>query len=80
MNKGRGPTSHDVVDMARRALGTRRVGHAGTLDPAAHGVLLILFGRVTRLARFFGDYRKQYRGVVKLGAETSTGDDEGESR
>ena len=78
VNKGRGPTSHDVVDMARRALGTRRVGHAGTLDPAAHGVLLILFGRVTRLARFFLDYRKQYRAVVKLGAETSTGDDEGE--
>lgn len=78
MNKGRGPTSHDVVDAARRALGTRRVGHAGTLDPAAHGVLLILFGRVTRLARFFGGYKKQYRAVVKLGAETSTGDDEGE--
>lgn len=78
MDKGRGPTSHDVVDAARRALGTRRVGHAGTLDPAARGVLLILFGRVTRLARFFGDYKKQYRAVVKLGAETSTGDDEGE--
>jgi tRNA pseudouridine55 synthase len=78
VNKGRGPTSHDVVDAARRALGTRRVGHAGTLDPAAHGVLLILFGRVTRLARFFLGYKKQYRAVVKLGAETSTGDDEGD--
>jgi len=78
VNKNRGPTSHDVVDVARRALGTRRVGHAGTLDPAAHGVLLILFGRVTRLARFFGGYKKQYRAIVKLGAETSTGDDEGE--
>lgn len=78
VNKARGPTSHDVVDVARRALGTDRVGHAGTLDPAAHGVLLVLFGRVTRLARFFVDYRKEYRAVIKLGAETSTGDDEGE--
>ena len=78
VDKSRGPPSHDVVDEVRRALGTRRVGHAGTLDPMAHGVLLALFGRVTRLARFFLDYRKQYRAVVKLGAETSTGDDEGE--
>jgi tRNA pseudouridine55 synthase len=78
VNKGRGPTSHDVVDVARRALGTNRVGHAGTLDPAAHGVLLVLFGRVTRLARFFVDYKKEYRAVIKLGAETSTGDDEGD--
>jgi tRNA pseudouridine55 synthase len=78
VNKERGPTSHDVVDLARRALGTSRVGHAGTLDPAAHGVLPILFGRVTRLARFFLGYRKQYRFIAKLGAETSTGDDEGD--
>jgi len=78
VNKGRGPTSHDVVELARRALGTDRAGHAGTLDPAAHGVLLVLFGRVTRLARFFADYKKEYRAVIKLGAETSTGDDEGD--
>jgi tRNA pseudouridine55 synthase len=78
VNKGRGPTSHDVVDMARRALGMKRVGHAGTLDPAAHGVLLLLLGRVTRLARFFLDYNKEYRVVVKLGAETSSGDDQGD--
>lgn len=78
VNKRRGPTSHDVVGTARRALGTQRVGHAGTLDPAAHGVLLLLFGRVTRLARFFLPYGKEYRLVVKLGAETSTGDDQGD--
>jgi len=78
VSKGRGPTSHDVVDMARRVFGMQRVGHAGTLDPAAHGVLLLLLGRVTRLARFFIDYNKEYRVVVKLGAETSTGDDQGE--
>ncbi|MGD8718598.1 MAG: tRNA pseudouridine(55) synthase TruB [Candidatus Zixiibacteriota bacterium] len=78
VDKSRGPTSHDVVDMARRALGTKKVGHAGTLDPAAHGVLPLLFGRVTRLARFFLGYDKTYRFVAKLGAETSTGDDEGE--
>lgn len=78
VNKGRGPTSHDVVDMARRVFGLKRVGHAGTLDPAAHGVLLLLLGRVTRLARFFLAYKKEYRVVVKLGAETSTGDDQGD--
>lgn len=78
VDKARGPTSHDVVDVARSALGIRRVGHAGTLDPAARGVLPILFGRVTRLARFFVDYKKEYRAVIKLGAETSSGDEEGE--
>jgi tRNA pseudouridine55 synthase len=78
VDKGRGPTSHDVVDMARRVFGIQRVGHAGTLDPAAHGVLLLLLGRSTRLARFFADYNKEYRVVVKLGAETSTGDDQGD--
>jgi tRNA pseudouridine55 synthase len=79
IDKNRGPTSHDVVDIARRVLGTRKVGHAGTLDPAAHGVLPLLFGRVTRLARFFLEYDKTYRFVAKLGVETSTGDDEGEA-
>ncbi|NIT36856.1 MAG: tRNA pseudouridine(55) synthase TruB [candidate division Zixibacteria bacterium] len=78
VDKARGPTSHDVVDVVRQALGIRRVGHAGTLDPAARGVLPILFGRVTRLARFFVGYKKEYRAVIKLGAETSSGDEEGE--
>ncbi len=76
--KARGPSSHEVVDMVRGALGIRRVGHAGTLDPAAAGVLPILFGRVTRLARFFAAYRKEYWALVELGAETTTGDAEGE--
>lgn len=75
--KRRGPTSHDVVDEVRRVLGLSRVGHAGTLDPPAGGVLPVLLGRATRLASFFLDYRKQYRAVIKLGAETDTGDDAG---
>jgi len=76
--KEAGPTSHDVVDMVRRGLGIKRVGHGGTLDPAARGVLPVLFGRVTRLAGFFADYRKRYRAVVELGRETTTGDGEGD--
>ena len=75
--KERGPTSHDVVDLVRRAAGIRRVGHAGTLDPAAAGVLPVLVGRVTRLARFFGGYRKRYQAVIRLGIETDTCDAEG---
>ncbi len=75
--KRRGPTSHDVVAEVRRALGVKKVGHAGTLDPAAEGVLPILFGPVTRLAAFFTAYPKRYRAEIKLGAETDTGDDEG---
>jgi tRNA pseudouridine55 synthase len=78
VNKSRGPTSHDVVALARRALGTARVGHAGTLDPRARGVLPLLVGTATRLARFFIAYRKRYEAVIKLGAETASGDDEGE--
>lgn len=75
--KDRGPTSHDIVDLVRRAAGIRRVGHAGTLDPAAAGVLPVLVGRVTRLARFFGAYRKRYQAVIRLGIETDTCDAEG---
>ena len=52
MAKPAGPTSHDVVDAARRALGTRRIGHLGTLDPFAAGLLVLVVGRATRLAPF----------------------------
>ena len=77
--KASGPTSHDVVDMARRALGERRIGHTGTLDPMAEGLLLLCVGNATRLQRFLMDWEKTYRGVVRLGHATTTYDLEGEA-
>ena len=77
-DKPAGLTSHDVVARARRALGVRRVGHAGTLDPFATGLLVVLVGRATRLARFFAPLPKTYEVVARLGARSSTGDPEGE--
>jgi tRNA pseudouridine55 synthase len=77
VDKPGGMTSHDVVDAVRRALGTRKVGHAGTLDPMATGLLLVGVGRATRLLRFFGDLPKMYEGTARLGVETDTLDAEG---
>jgi tRNA pseudouridine55 synthase len=77
-DKPAGLTSHDMVARARRALGVRRVGHAGTLDPFATGLLIVLVGRATRLARYFGQLPKTYDVVARLGARSSTGDPEGE--
>ncbi len=74
VDKPAGPTSHDVVDRVRRALGTRRVGHTGTLDPFATGVLPVCVGRATRLARFLGGGEKEYRAAVRLGFATTTDD------
>ena len=74
VDKPAGPTSHDVVAAARRALGERRVGHAGTLDPAATGLLVVLAGRATRLARFIAMLEKRYAGTVRFGFETATDD------
>ncbi len=73
----RGPTSHDVVACARRALGTRAVGHAGTLDPMASGLLVLLVGRATRLARFASAADKTYEAELRLGIGTDTLDAEG---
>lgn len=78
VDKPKGPTSHDVVGRLRRRLGTRRVGHAGTLDPMATGVLVILFGEGTKLEPFLSSTHKRYRAGVELGAGTSTLDAEGE--
>lgn len=72
-----GPTSHDVVARARKIFGTREVGHGGTLDPAAAGVLPLLVGSATRLARYLLLGDKAYRFTVTFGAETDTGDQEG---
>ena len=77
VDKPRGPTSHDVVALARRALGTRAVGHAGTLDPMATGVLVVAVGEATKLVRWLTEDAKSYRATVTLGAETDTLDAEG---
>lgn len=77
VDKPAGVTSHDVVDAVRRALGTKKVGHAGTLDPMATGLLLVGVGRATRLLRYFGDLPKVYEGTARLGVETDTLDAEG---
>ena len=78
VDKEAGWTSHDVVAKARGLLGTRKVGHSGTLDPDATGVLLLGVGKVTRLLRFLGLGSKRYTGVVVLGTATSTLDASGE--
>ncbi len=72
--KPAGPTSHDVVDAVRRALATTRVGHLGTLDPFAAGLLVVVVGRATRLAVFAAAWTKAYEGVIRLGATTATDD------
>jgi tRNA pseudouridine55 synthase len=78
LDKPAGATSHDVVASVRRALGVRRVGHAGTLDPFATGLLLVLVGRATRVQRFLLALPKSYVAVARLGATSTTGDPEGE--
>jgi tRNA pseudouridine55 synthase len=78
VDKPGGMTSHDVVDIVRRRLGTRKVGHAGTLDPMATGLLVLGVGRATRLLRFLGALPKTYEGTARLGVETTTLDADGE--
>lgn len=78
MAKPAGPTSHDVVDQVRHRLGIRRVGHLGTLDPMADGLLVVVVGRATRLAGFAAGWHKQYRGTIQLGTVTTTDDAAGE--
>lgn len=74
VDKPAGPTSHDVVDRVRRALGVRKAGHTGTLDPFATGVLPVCIGKATRLARFLTGTDKTYRATVRLGFATTTDD------
>lgn len=78
IDKPGGITSHDAVAAVRRALSTRKVGHAGTLDPMATGLLVIGVGRATRLLRFLGDLSKVYEGSMLLGVETATLDADGD--
>lgn len=77
VDKGSGPTSHDVVDRVRRLLRQRRVGHAGTLDPLATGLLLVVAGRATKIAPLLAELPKVYRARAELGTATDTGDREG---
>lgn len=79
VDKPEGPTSHDIVDRVRRALGVRRVGHTGTLDPFATGVLPVCVGKATRLARFLAEGEKVYEATVRLGLATTTDDLTGEA-
>jgi tRNA pseudouridine55 synthase len=74
VDKPVGPTSHDVVVSARRALGTRRIGHTGTLDPFASGLLLLCIGRATRIAEYISGLDKRYTALVRLGIATDTDD------
>lgn len=79
IDKPVGPTSHDVVQTVRRALRTRSVGHCGTLDPAATGLLVVAVGKATKLARFVEAQDKAYEAIVRLGRATTTEDGEGET-
>src|SRR5499427_4435886 len=78
IDKPAGPTSHDVVARMRRMLGERRIGHTGTLDPAATGVLPLVLGRATRLAQFLSDSDKSYEAIVRFGFATDTRDAQGQ--
>jgi tRNA pseudouridine55 synthase len=77
LDKPPGLTSHDVVSIVRRATGERSIGHLGTLDPMATGVLPLLLGKYTRLAQFFGKAEKHYTGHIRFGFSTDTFDAEG---
>jgi tRNA pseudouridine55 synthase len=79
VDKPAGITSHDVVSIVRRATGEKSVGHLGTLDPMATGVLPLLLGKYTRLAQFFGQAEKRYTGTMRFGFATDTFDAEGEA-
>src|SRR5947199_2746906 len=74
IDKPGGITSNDVVARVRKIIAERRVGHTGTLDPFATGVLVLLIGRATRLAQFLSGAEKEYEAVIRLGYQTDTGD------
>jgi tRNA pseudouridine55 synthase len=79
IDKPSGMTSHDVVARLRRATGESSIGHLGTLDPMATGVLPLLLGKYTRLAQFYGAHEKAYTGTIRFGFSTDTYDAEGEA-
>jgi tRNA pseudouridine55 synthase len=80
INKPQGRTSHDMVDAVRHLAGFRQIGHLGTLDPLATGVLVLLLGKATRLVRFYTGRRKRYTAGFRFGFATNTYDSEGEAQ
>lgn len=80
VDKPRGRTSHDVVDAVRHLAGFRQIGHLGTLDPLATGVLVLLLGKATRLMRFYSGRRKRYSAAFRFGFATDTYDSDGEAQ
>lgn len=78
VNKEKNMTSHDVVNIVRKALKIKKVGHGGTLDPNVTGVMLILVGRATKILDYLQSYNKEYIGILKLGSSTTTEDSDGE--
>lgn len=80
VDKPQGKTSHDVVDAVRHLAGFRQIGHLGTLDPLATGVLVLLLGRATRLVQFYGGRRKRYSAGFRFGFATDTYDSDGEAQ
>ena len=79
VDKPQGWTSHDVVAKMRRLANTKKIGHLGTLDPMATGVLPLVVGRATRLAQFFTRNEKAYEGTIRFGFATNTYDAEGQA-
>ena len=77
VDKPSGPTSHDVVARMRRTLHEKRIGHTGTLDPMATGLLLLVLGKATRLAKFLSASDKSYDAIVRFGFATDTADAQG---
>ncbi|MFH1846249.1 MAG: tRNA pseudouridine(55) synthase TruB [Candidatus Omnitrophota bacterium] len=77
VDKEKGMTSHDIVDRVRRRFRIKKLGHAGTLDPNATGVLVLLFGKATKLSNSFLEEEKEYEAVLKLGERTDSGDCDG---
>lgn len=77
INKPKGFTSHDIVNVLRKALNTKKIGHTGTLDPNATGVLPILVGTATKISKYLIEHDKTYIATIKLGEKTDTGDSEG---
>src|SRR3954469_18478470 len=77
VDKPQGKTSHDVVDAVRHLAGFRQIGHLGTLDPLATGVLVLLLGRATRFAQFYSARRKRYESAFRFGFATDTYDADG---
>src|SRR5215475_5313762 len=80
INKPQGKTSHDIVDAVRHLAGFRQIGHLGTLDPLATGVLVLLLGKATRLVRFYSGRRKRYTAGFRFGYATNTYDSDGEAK